>query len=103
VLHAEEMEYSEGGDDYGHWDYFWTKVFIRNFVSTELLGYFILGCCWESLAQWADKRALGELIEFHTNPPKIFMMADQEWELNHNLWDGVVAPTDPITHFFFGV
>jgi len=68
-------------------------------VSIDLLGYVVLGSYWESFARWADQRALGELIELHTNPPRIFMMADQEWELNHHLWDEEVGPTDPITHF----
>jgi len=103
VLRAEELDYREGGDNYRHWDYFWTNVFIGDFVSIDPLSYVVLGSYGESFARWADQRALGELIELHTNPPKIVMMADQEWELNHHLWDEEVGPTDPITHFFFFV
>jgi len=42
---------------------------------------------------------LGDLIELHTNPPKIVMLADQKWELNHHSWDEEVEPNDPITQF----
>ena len=101
VLHAEEVDYSEGGDDTRHWDYFWKNVFNGDFVSIDIRGYAVLGSYGESFARWADQRALGELVELHTNPPKIAMMADQEWELNHHLWDEEVAPTDPSTHFIF--
>jgi len=103
VLRAEELDYREGGDNYRHWDYFWTNVFTGDFVSIDTLSYVVLGSYGESFARWADQRALGELIELHTNPPKIVIMADQEWELNHHLWDEEVGPTDPITHFFFFV
>jgi len=101
VLNAEELDYGEGGDDYRHWDYFWTNVFIGDFMSIDLLGYVVLGSYGESFARWADQRALGKLVELHNNPPKIVMMADQEWELSHHHWDEEVATTDPITHFFF--
>jgi len=103
VLHAEEMDFREGGDEDRHWEYFWSKVFIRDFVSADLLCHVMLGSCGESLARWADQRTLGELKELHTNPPMIFMMADQKWELNYHLWDEEVAPTEPITHFNFFV
>jgi len=46
---------------------------------------------------------LGDLIELHTNPPKIVMLADQKWELNHHSWDEEVEPNDPITQFCFFV
>jgi len=35
VLRAEEVDYSEGGDDFRHWDYFWTNVFNQNRVVAQ--------------------------------------------------------------------
>jgi len=101
VLCAEEVDYSERGDDSRHWDFVWTNVFIGDFVSIDLLGYVVLGSYGEWFTRWADQRALGELSELHTIPAKIVMMADQEWELNHHLWDEEVGATDPITPFLF--
>ena len=43
VLHAEKLDYGEGGDDYRHWDCFWTKDFIRDSMSIDVLGYVVLG------------------------------------------------------------
>jgi len=51
VLRAEEVGYSEEGDDSQHWDYFWTNVFIGDFVSIDLLGYAVLGSYGESFAR----------------------------------------------------
>jgi len=101
VLCAEEVDYSEGGDDSRHWDFVWTNVFIGDFVSNDLLGYDVLGSYGEWFARWADQRALGELTELHTIPAKIVMMADREWELNHHLRDEEMGATDPITPFLF--
>ena len=35
VLRVEEVDYSEGGDDFRHWDYFWTNVFNQNRVVAQ--------------------------------------------------------------------
>ena len=72
-------------------------------MSINFLGYVVLRSYGDSFGRWADQRALGEFIELKTNPAKIFMMADQKWELNHHLWGEEVGPTDPITLLFFCV
>jgi len=43
VLHAEKLDYGEGGDDYRHWDYFWTKDLIGDSMALDVLGYVVLG------------------------------------------------------------
>ena len=51
VLHGEEVDYSEGGDDTRHWDYFWKNVFNGDFVSIDIRGYAVLGSYGESFAR----------------------------------------------------